>query len=171
MVKNMAEAVKVNIRNKLVYGVIAGVVAGVVNSILEFLVSSINLGKFDDIESVSQQFLGTTAGNPNLVGWFILNMVVWIVFGGITFGIIIYLLMTRAGWERDLTRYLTVAIVLGVVFFLLNMATLIISMAELDLLVDGLIILIIFLTCYLILALTVYYLEERFDTESRLIIS
>jgi hypothetical protein len=171
MVKNMVEDVKAKIVNKIGYGVIAGVVAGVVNSILEFLVSSINLGKFDDIESVSQQFLGTTAGNPNILGWFILNMVVWIVFGGITFGIIIYLLMTRAGWERDLTRYLTVAIVLGVVvfllnIFLLNMVTLIISMVELDLLVDGLIILIIFLTCYLILALTVYYLEERFDTES-----
>jgi hypothetical protein len=166
MVKNMVEDVKAKIVNKIGYGVIAGVVAGVVNSILEFLVSSINLGKFDDIESVSQQFLGTTAGNPNILGWFILNMVVWIVFGGITFGIIIYLLMTRAGWERDLTRYLTVAIVLGVVFFLLNMTTLIISMTELDLLVDGLIILIIFLTGYLILALTVYYLEERFESAS-----
>ncbi|MHA1983725.1 MAG: hypothetical protein ACW967_05190 [Candidatus Hodarchaeales archaeon] len=162
----MVEDVKAKIVNKIGYGVIAGVVAGVVNSILEFLVSSINLGKFDDIESVSQQFLGTTAGNPNILGWFILNMVVWIVFGGITFGIIIYLLMTRAGWERDLTRYLTVAIVLGVVFFLLNMTTLIISMTELDLLVDGLIILIIFLTGYLILALTVYYLEERFESAS-----
>ena len=159
----MAEDVKVKIGNKIMYGAIAGVVGNVVAFILNFLQPLINLG-FDIIDYNSQQILGTTAGNPNLVGYFILQIVGG-VFQGIIFGIIIFLLMTRAGWERDLTRYLIVAIVYAVVFSLLFWIP-IIAMAELDLIVDSLIQLIITLIVALIFGLTFYYLEEQFDSTS-----
>ena len=71
-------------------------VAGVVDGILGILVSSLNLGTYDEIDSISQQFLGTSVGNPNVVGFFIVNMVAAVVLG-IIFGIIIFLLLTRAG--------------------------------------------------------------------------
>jgi len=160
----MAEDVKVKIENKIVYGAIAGGVAGVGDVILGFLSSSIKLGKYDSIEYSSQQFFGTTPGNPNLVGLFILGILIYAV-GGIILGIIIFLLLTRAGWERDLTRYLIVVIVFGVVLTLLAFIT-IIPNTEFDLLIDGPIQLIIGLINSLILALTFYYLEEQFGSAS-----
>ena len=170
MVKNMTEDGKVKIRTKIGYGAIAGVVTGVVNFIVEFLVSSIKLGTYDPIDSGSQQFLGTSAGNPNLVGISIIS----IVFGalvGIIYGITLFLLMTRlegtsrkAGYERDLPRYLILAIVMEVVLFLIDIMSI---TAEFDLLIDGSIrLIIIVILIPLILALTFYYLEERFESAS-----
>ena len=161
----MAEAGNVKIGNKIGFGTIAGGVGGVVEAILQFLASSINLGKYSEIEDTSQRFLGTTAGNPNLVGYFIINTVAGVVLG-IIFGIIIFLLLTRAGWERDLTRYLSVAIVFGVVFFLLDITIASILSIEFDLLIDGSIQLILDMIAALILGLVFYYLEEQLDSAS-----
>ncbi|MHA2033154.1 MAG: hypothetical protein ACW99Q_27615 [Candidatus Kariarchaeaceae archaeon] len=148
--------VKANFVNKIGYGVIAGVVGSSITAILIFLASSIKLGA-DLIEFVSHQFLGTTAGNPNLVGYFIFQILGGAILG-IIFAITIFLLMTRVGWERNLTRYLIVAIVLRVVFFLPGSS--IISFAE-DL-VDVFIPFIIESIGFLILGVVYYYLEERF---------
>ena len=163
--KNMAEAGKVKIGNKIGYGAIAGSVGGVIEAILQFLASAINLGTYSEIEDTSQRFLSTTAGNPNLVGYFIINTVVGVVLG-IIFGILIFLLMTRAGWEPDLTRYLIVAIVFGVVFFLLDITLASILSIEFDLLIDGSIQFILDMIAALILGLTFYNLEEQFDSAS-----
>jgi len=93
---------KVNFRNKIGYSAIAGGISGVVYVVLQFLLTSMNIGTLDDIEADSQFIFGTTAGNPNVVGYVIFNIVVWILFG-IIIGSIIFVLMTRAGWERNFT--------------------------------------------------------------------
>ncbi|MHA2105311.1 MAG: hypothetical protein ACW981_17930 [Candidatus Hodarchaeales archaeon] len=159
----MTETEKVKIVNKIVYGAIAGGVTSVFSFILQFLTSSINLGKYDPMDYNSQLFLGTSAGNPNLVGVLIVSIVTGILFTGIIFGIIIFLLMRMVGWERDLKRYLIVAIVYGFVLWLLFLP---LMMTEMDFLIDGPIQLIITLIGILILALIFYYLEERFDSTS-----
>jgi hypothetical protein len=159
MVKNMTEDIEVNIRNKIVYGAIAGIVGGAVDVILKFLVSVFNIGKFDDIDFVSQQFLSTTAGNPNVVGVFIIGIVSW-AFVGLVYGIILYLLMTRARWERNLSRYIVVAFLIGFGLTLLTMTYL--PLGEWDLIVDLPIQFTIGVGSMMLLAPIVYYLEERF---------
>ena len=72
--------------------------------------------------------------------------------------------MTRAGWERNFTKYLTVGIVVGVVATLLFMVRLIRTNAEMDLIIDGPLQLISILFGQLIIALIVYYLEEQFGS-------
>ncbi|MHA2052383.1 MAG: hypothetical protein ACW99F_02185 [Candidatus Hodarchaeales archaeon] len=155
----MTEDIEVNIRNKIVYGAIAGIVGGAVDVILKFLVSVFNIGKFDDIDFVSQQFLSTTAGNPNVVGVFIIGIVSW-AFVGLVYGIILYLLMTRARWERNLSRYIVVAFLIGFGLTLLTMTYL--PLGEWDLIVDLPIQFTIGVGSMMLLAPIVYYLEERF---------
>ncbi|MHA1940469.1 MAG: hypothetical protein ACXACP_04730 [Candidatus Hodarchaeales archaeon] len=155
----MTEDIEVNMRNKIVYGAIAGIVGGAVDVILKFLVSVFNIGKFDDIDFVSQQFLSTTAGNPNVVGVFIIGIVSW-AFVGLVYGIILYLLMTRARWERNLSRYIVVAFLIGFGLTLLTMTYL--PLAEWDLIVDLPIQFTIGVGSMMLLAPIVYYLEERF---------
>lgn len=164
MVKNMAETEKINIVNFVVYGGIAGVIGGTVDVVLKFLASSINLGKFDDIDFVSQQYLGTIAGNPNVVGVFIIGIISW-AFLGIAYSTILYLLMTRSGWDRDLIRYFIVAIVIGVVLTILTLS-MALSMAEFDLIIDIPLQFIIGVFSMTLLAPIVYYLEERFESAS-----
>jgi hypothetical protein len=159
LVKEMAEEVKLNFVNKIVYGAIGGAVLGVFNTVLQFLFSAINVG-FDAIDYNSQQYLGTTAGNPNVVGILLIS-VVSSAFLGIVYGFIIFLLLKQAGWERNLTTYLIVAIVVGIVIGTLPFI-LLIPTAEFDIIVDGLIYLIIAVIVSSILGLTFYYLEEQF---------
>jgi hypothetical protein len=154
----------VSIVKYIVYGAIAGVVGGAVDIILKYLVTSINLGTFDDIDYASQQFLGTTAGNANLMGVFIIGIVMWAFLGGLVYGVILFLLMTRAGWQRDLTRYVIAAAVMGVVLTLVTM-TMALSTAEWDL-IDIPIQFIIGVGSVILLAPIVYYLEDQFGSAS-----
>jgi hypothetical protein len=158
--EKMSEGEKAKIVNLIAYGAIAGVVGGAVDIILKFLVSSINLGKFDDIDYASQQFLGTTAGNPNVIGIFVVGIISW-AFLAIIYGIILYLMRTKAGWDQDLMRYLVVALVLGVVLTVLTMG-MALSTAEFDPFIDVPVQFIIGVFSVALLAPIVYYLEEQF---------
>jgi hypothetical protein len=159
----MTEEVKVNIVSRIMYSAIGGVGSSVVNIILMLLFSVINLGKYDHLEYFSQQNLGTTAGNPDIVGYFIISTIVG-VFGMIVLGIIIHLLMTKAGWERNLTRYLIIAFVYTIVQ--IPLFILAIPAEMFDLIVDGAIFSIISLSAYLSGTIILYYLEERFGSAS-----
>ncbi|MHA2033153.1 MAG: hypothetical protein ACW99Q_27610 [Candidatus Kariarchaeaceae archaeon] len=155
----MSESEKVKIVNSVVYGVIAGVVASVISYILQSLASSINLGKYDNMDFSSQLFLGTPAGSPDLVGMFGVSIMSGVITG-LLYGIIIFLLRSKAGWERNLTRYLVVAVVFTVASILLFIP--LIPAGEFDFLVDGLIQSIIPLIAFSFNALAFYYLEEQF---------
>ncbi|MHA1940468.1 MAG: hypothetical protein ACXACP_04735 [Candidatus Hodarchaeales archaeon] len=159
----MGKEVKLNIVTKIVYSAISGIGSSVVNLILLLSSSLINLSKYDHIEYFSQQFLGTTEGNPDLVGYFIISSIVG-VLGMIVLGIIIHLLITKAGWERDLRRYLLVAIVYTAVQLPLFIFA--IPAAVFDLIVDGAIYSIISVSAYVSGTLILYYLEERFQSAS-----
>ncbi|MHA2052382.1 MAG: hypothetical protein ACW99F_02180 [Candidatus Hodarchaeales archaeon] len=159
----MGKEVKLNIVTKIVYSAISGIGSSVVNLILLLSSSLINLSKYDHIEYFSQQFLGTTEGNPDLVGYFIISSIVG-VLGMIVLGIIIHLLITKAGWERDLRRYLLVAIVYTAVQLPLFIFA--IPAAMFDLIVDGAIYSIISVSAYVSGTLILYYLEERFQSAS-----
>ncbi|MFW9778701.1 MAG: hypothetical protein ACFFE8_07575 [Candidatus Heimdallarchaeota archaeon] len=154
----MTDVNKVNPRNKMVYGAIAGGIGGAVDIILKFVVTTFNIGKFDDIAFASQQFFGTASGSPNIVGVFGMGIVMW-AFVGLIFGGILYLLLTRAGWERNLTRYTVVAFVIGFVLFLATLTYL--PLAEWDLLIDLPIQLVIGVGSMVLLAPIVYALEQR----------
>ncbi|MHA2174874.1 MAG: hypothetical protein ACXAB2_01705 [Candidatus Hodarchaeales archaeon] len=159
----MGKEVKLNIVTKIVYSAISGIGSSVVNLILLLSSSLINLSKYDHIEYFSQQFLGTTEGNPDLVGYFIISSIVG-VLGMIVLGIIIHLLITKAGWERDLRRYLLIAIVYTAVQLPLFIFA--IPAAVFDLIVDGAIYSIISVSAYVSGTLILYYLEERFQSAS-----
>ncbi|MHA2238165.1 MAG: hypothetical protein ACXAB2_07315, partial [Candidatus Hodarchaeales archaeon] len=132
----MAEVANVNLRYKMVYGAIAGVVATIVLFSLRLLTLAINLGTFDPLDFSSQTYLGTPAGNPNLIGVVIIDFVAAPLLG-LVFGIILYLLMTRAGWERNLTRYLIVALVFWGLVYIIEIIAVTTSGIEYDLLIDG----------------------------------
>ncbi|MHA1946820.1 MAG: hypothetical protein ACXAC6_16255 [Candidatus Hodarchaeales archaeon] len=161
----MAEVANVNLRYKMVYGAIAGVVATIVLFSLRLLTLAINLGTFDPLDFSSQTYLGTPAGNPNLIGVVIIDFVAAPLLG-LVFGIILYLLMTRAGWERNLTRYLIVALVFWGLVYIIEIIAVTTSGIEYDLLIDGTIQTISAVIVSQILGLTVYYLEERLESAS-----
>ena len=68
----MVENVKVNIKNKIGYGAIAGFVGGVVYVLIQFLLTSMNIGTLDDIEAVSapQQVIRMLSGMSFLILWY-----------------------------------------------------------------------------------------------------
>ncbi|MFW9855042.1 MAG: hypothetical protein ACFFFG_08265 [Candidatus Thorarchaeota archaeon] len=160
----MSDNSNARILNYLVYGVIAGVVSSIVNLILHLLTSVINLGKYNHIDFYSHRFLGTPMGNPDLVGFYFISAIFGVV-NGVMLVIILFLLISKAGWERDLTRFLIVAIVFTAVFFPL-VIMLIASMAEFDLILDGVIFLIINAITMCFAALMVYYLDGAFRSSS-----
>ncbi|MFW9855044.1 MAG: hypothetical protein ACFFFG_08275 [Candidatus Thorarchaeota archaeon] len=159
----MTEVANVDLKNKMVYGVIAGAIGGAVDIILKFLLTTFNIGKFDDIDFVSQMSFGTAPGNPNVIGVFGMGIVMW-AFVGLIFGGTLYLLLTRAGWERDLTRYSIVAFLIGFVLFLVTLTYL--PLAEWDLLIDLPIQLVIGVGSMVLLGPVVYLLEERYLSPS-----
>jgi hypothetical protein len=69
-----------------------------------------------------------------------------------------------AGWERDLTRYLIVAIIFGIVVTLPFFIG--IPAEEFDLIIDGSMQLIRTVISSSVFALTFYYIEEHFGSAS-----
>ena len=156
----MTEDAKVKIVNYIVYSAITGVVANVLYFLLLLFPPWFNLGNYNHIDYVSQQFLGTTAGNPDLVVFLITSFVTSLV-SFIIFGIIMFLLRSRAGWERDLTRYLILSLLYGIVNFILFIPQLL-QVPNLDFIVDGSIMFIIIMIEFLAGGLIFYYLEGQF---------
>ena len=113
---------------------------GLVSYIMYSITSSLIPGSYNPILSFSF----------NLVGSIIV---------GIIFGIIVFLLVTRAEMNRTITKYVIVSLAFQGVLFLLD----VISVAgEFDLLVDGPIKLVVQLADVIVYALVYFYLEQQF---------
>ncbi|MHA1984215.1 MAG: hypothetical protein ACW967_07660 [Candidatus Hodarchaeales archaeon] len=105
----------VKLLNKLVLGVIAGVMGGVVLYFYSLAIHVFDLGRHDLVNAISMAWFGTPDGSPNL---FLVLVFIEIagnpgIIVGIIFGIVIYLLLTRAGWTRNLTRYILIALLIN----------------------------------------------------------
>ncbi len=162
--KNMTENANVKIMNYLVYGAITGVVVNVLYFLLLLLPPWLNLGNYNHIDYASQTFFDTSAGNPDIVGFLIVSSVTSLVSLTI-FGIVIFLLRSRARWEQNLTRYLIVSLLYSIANFILFMPQLL-QVPIIDLIVDGSIMFIIIVIEFLAGGLIFYYLEERFGSGS-----
>ncbi|MHA2033152.1 MAG: hypothetical protein ACW99Q_27605 [Candidatus Kariarchaeaceae archaeon] len=156
----MTEDEKVKIVNYIVLGAITGAVVNVLYFISLHLPVWFNLGNYNHIDYASQQFFGTTEGNPDLLGFFVLSSLTSVVSLAIL-GIIFFLLRSRAEWERKLTRFLFVSLLYGIVNFILFVPQLL-QVPNLDFIVDGSILFIIIVIEFLTGGFLLYNLEDRF---------